>query len=182
MMAGAEGRDPGWVWRRLRENPDYVADWQAHAGPTVREAPPNAFRRQNEADLKAARWNLLAWEDPHNPQWAGLFWADAPITEARVSGSDPNGRNSWRGLLRRAEARYTGLRLLDGTLALKVSRGRETAQIWVTDGAAFDAALSGLEVRMPQGGHARGHWVRLRSLEPLVLRQSRNPPLQPRGA
>ena len=31
------------------ENPDYVADWRLHAGPTVREAPPHVFRRQTEA-------------------------------------------------------------------------------------------------------------------------------------
>ena len=33
-------------------------------GETVREAPPYVFRRQIEADLKATRWNLLAWEGP----------------------------------------------------------------------------------------------------------------------
>ena len=182
MTAGAEGRDPGRAWRRLMENPDYFADWRAHAGPTVREAAPHVFRTQTEADLKAARWNLLAWEDPRHPQWAGLFWADAPMVEARVAEPGPSGRHSWPRLLRRARVRYSGLRLLDGTLVLKVSRGRETGQIGVIDGAAFDPALSGLEVRMRWGGHARGNWVRLRSLEPVVLRESGVPPSRPRGA
>ena len=61
------------------------------------------------------------------------------------------------GMFERARARYSGLRLLDGTLVLKVSRGRETEQIGVNDGAAFDPALSGLEVRMRSGAHARAH-------------------------
>ena len=182
MAAGAKSRDPGRAWQRLRENPDYVADWNAHAGPTVREAPPHVFRRQTEADLKAARWNLLAWEDPHNPQWAGLFWADAPTVEARAAEPGPRGGHCWPRLLRRAEARYSGLRLLDGMLVLKVSRGRETGQIRVTDGAAFDPALSALEIRTQQGRQARGSWVRLRSLEPIVLRKPGIPPARPRGA
>ena len=67
------------------ENPDYVAVWRAHAGPTVREAPLHVFRRQTEADLKAARWNLLAWEDLRHPQWAGIFRAC------------PDGRGTGRG-------------------------------------------------------------------------------------
>ena len=165
----AQGRDPERSWRRLRESPDYVADWRAGAGPTVREAPPHAFRRQTEADLKAARWNLLVWEDPRHPQWAELFRADVPMVEARVAGPGPHGRHSWRRLLRRAGARFTGLRLLDGTLVLKVWRGRETGQIRVLDGAAFDPALSGLEVATAKGAGGRRRWVRVESLDRMVF-------------
>ena len=78
MTAGAKGRDPRRAWRRLREDPACVADWRANAGPTVREGPPYALRRQSEADLKATRWNLSAWEDPRYPQWAELFRSDIP--------------------------------------------------------------------------------------------------------
>ena len=162
----AQSRDPERCWRRLRENPDYVADWRAGAGPTVREAPPHAFRRQTEADLKAARWNLLAWEDPHHPQWAELFRADVPMVEARVAGA---GKHAWRHLLRRAGATFTGLRLLDGALVLKVRRGRETGQIRVIDGAAFDPALSGLEVATARGAGGRSRWVRVESLDRMVF-------------
>ena len=114
MTAGAEDRDPGRAWRRLMENPDYVADWRAHAGPTIREPPPHVFRRQTEADLKAARWNLLAWEDPYHPQWAAPFWADAPTIEARAAGSGPSGRHSWLRLLRR---RGRGIRAFGCSMA-----------------------------------------------------------------
>ena len=176
MTASAEGRDPGRAWRRLMENADYVADWRAHAGPTVREAPPHVFRRQTEADLKAARWNLLAWEDPRHPQWAVPFRTDAATVEARVAEPWRDGRHSWPRLLRRAGARYSGLRLLDGRLVLRVTRGRDTGQIAVIDGAAFDPALSGLQVRAQQGGNARARWVRLRSLERAVFGASGDPP------
>lgn len=168
MTTRAQCRDPERSWRRLREDPDYVSDWRASAGPTVREAPPYAFRRQTEADLGAARWKLLAWEDPRHPQWAELLWADVAMVEARVVVS---GAPAWRWLLHRAGATFTGLRLLDGALVLKVSRGRETGQIRVVDGAAFDPALSGLEVAMRQGPRARGGWVVVESLDGIVFRR-----------
>ena len=109
----------------------------------MREAPPHAFRRQTEADLKAVRWNLLAWEDPWHPQWAEVFWADVAMFGARVA--EP-GEHAWPRLLRRTSATFTGLRLLDGALVLKVWRGHETGQIRVIDGAAFDPAHGGLQV------------------------------------
>ena len=132
MTTRARRWDPERSWRRLREDPDYVSDWRASAGPTVCEAPPYAFRRQTEADIEAARWKLLAWENPRHPQWAELFRADVAMVEVRVVVSGAHAR---RCLLRRAGATFTGLRLLDGALVLKVSRGRETGQIRVLDGA-----------------------------------------------
>ena len=168
MTKRAQRRDPERVWRRLRENPDYVAHWRASAGATVREAPPHAFRRQTDADVKAARWNLLAWEDPRHPQWAELFRVDVAMVEARVA--EP-GEHAWRRLLRRAGATFTGLRLLDGALVLKVWRGRETGQIRVIDGAAFDPAHSGLEVVIRRGVRARSGWVLVESLDGIVLRR-----------
>ena len=156
MATRAKGRDPDRAWRRLSEDPDYVADWRANAGPTVREAPPHVFRRQTEADLKAVRWNLLAWEDPRHPQWAVFFGADAAMVEARIAEPGPDGRHCWRRLLHRAGAKFAGLRLLDGTLVPKVSRGCETGQVRVIDGAAFDPALSGLKVAMRKARRTHG--------------------------
>ena len=82
------GRALGYVakqsWQSLRADPDCIADWQANAGPPVHEPPPFPFRKQTVADLKAARWNLLAWEDPPRPLLVSLFWAGAPAVDARV--------------------------------------------------------------------------------------------------
>ena len=60
------------------------ADWRANAGPVVLEAPPFPLRRQSVADLKAARWNLLAWEAPWMKGHAAPFWADVPMLEGRA--------------------------------------------------------------------------------------------------
>lgn len=54
--------------------------------------------------------------------------------------------HGWPHPLRRAGATFTGRRLLDGALVLKVSRGRETRQLRVLDGPAFDEVVRGLEV------------------------------------
>ena len=120
MTTRAQRRGSERAWRRLRENPDYVADWRASAGPTVREARPHAFRRQSEADLEAARWKLLAWEDPRHPQWAELFWTDVAMAESRVAAP---GGHTWRSLLARVGATFTGLRLLDGACGGAARRG-----------------------------------------------------------
>jgi len=52
---------------------------------------------------------------------------------------------------------------------LKVRRGRVTGQIKVIDGAAFDPALSGLEVARRQGERARRGWVRIEGLDGVVF-------------
>ncbi len=151
------------------ENPDYAADWRASAGRAVMEPPPYVFRRQTEADLEAARWNLMAWVDPLHPQWAVPFWLDMPRVEARVADAGPRGEHSWRRLLRGAGATYSGLRLLDGALVLQVSRGRQAGQIGVIDGAGFDPASSGLEAVSATGGRARAGWRRIECLETAVF-------------
>ena len=81
------------------------------------------------------------------------------------------GPHIWRRLVLGAGATYTGLRLLDGALVLKVGRGRETGQLRVVDGAAFDPALSGLETAMRRGARARRGWVLMESLDGIVLRR-----------
>ena len=152
MKAGPQDRGARPSWRSLRTDPDYVADWRANAGRRVREAPPFPFRRQTEADLKAVRWNLLAWEDPRYPQLAELFWADAPMVETRTAGDA--GRYALGRVVRRSGARFMALRLLDGSLVVKVVRGRRSAQFRVIDGDAFDPARSGLEIPARNEGRA----------------------------
>ena len=167
MKAGRQGRGARRSWRSLRTDPDYVADWRANARRRVREAPPFPFRRQTEADLKAARWNLLAWEDPRYPQLAELFWADAPMVEARTAGDAA--RYTLGRLVRMSGARFMALRLLDGSLVVKVVRGRRSAQIRVIDGDAFDPARSGLELPVRTEGHEGDAPTRVESLASVGL-------------
>ena len=124
MKAGAEGGGARRSWRSLRRNPDYVAEWLGHGGPVVHEAPPFQLRRQTVADLKAGRWNLLAWEDPGCPARAALLWAYAPMVEARVVESGHAGKYALCRVVLRSGARFMGLRLRDGTLIVKIVRGR----------------------------------------------------------
>lgn len=155
MNGGAEGRGAKPSWRSLRTDPDYVSDWRANAGRPSRGVPPFPFRRQTEADLKAARWNLLVWEDPHNPAGASPIWADAPTVDARVVPASDAGGYRLSDVARRTGARFQGLRLLDGTLIVKFVRGRRATLFRVDDDDAFDPARSGLAITAWNGGGSR---------------------------
>ena len=152
----APGRGARQRWRSLSRDPDYIADWRANAGRPVREGPPFPFRRQTEADLKAARWNLLAWEDPHDPLRASPFWADVPVLDARVVPAGDAGGYRLSDVARRTGARFQGLWLLDGTLIVKFVRGRKTTLFRVVDGDAFDPARSGLAIACTDGDAGDG--------------------------
>ena len=145
-------RDGKQVWRQLRTDPDYVADWRAHSAAPIVEAAPFPFRRQTAADLEAARWNLLAWVDPRFPARVSPFWADVPMVNARVMDPAKSGGDALRHIVRKSRATFTGLRLRDGTLVLKVSRGRKAEQIRVTDGETFNPKTSGLMMTIPIDG------------------------------
>ena len=93
------------VWRELRSNPDYVADWRAHAGePAPLEPAPFPLRAQTVADLAAARWGLLAWEDPGVGSRASPFWADVPMVEAVVAKPEGSGGEALSDVVRKSDA------------------------------------------------------------------------------
>ena len=150
-------------------NPDYVADWRAHGGPVAHEAAPFPLRRQTVADLKAARWNLLAWEDPRLTGHASPFWADVPMVEARVVDPEDSGGDALLHIVRNCGATFTGLRLRDGGLIIKVARGRKAEQMKVTDGKAFDPARSGLKIALRADAFPPGEWARVEGLDATVL-------------
>ena len=62
-----------------------------------------------------------------------------------------------------------GLRLRDGTLIVKVVKGRRWAQFRVIDGDAFDPARSGLEFPARTERTARGVRTRVESLDSVGL-------------
>ena len=72
-------------WHPLRSNPDYRADWRARGGaPSVVESAGFALCAQTEADLKAAQWGLLAWENPRERNKFSPFWIEEKVPIAAV--------------------------------------------------------------------------------------------------
>ena len=137
------------AWRILKRHPCYREAWGAAAERIARpEGEPVPVRRQTEADLEAAPWGLLAWEDPLAEDGpASPFWADAPMTEGM-----PGRRETPRfeALVRSQGGTLSGLLMLDGALILKVERNGAAGQVRIEDGAAFDAAGS-LGLFLPWG-------------------------------
>ena len=156
-MSGGGARDRetlrgAHAWAYLRRDPDYRAAWAAHAVPPRFETSGFPLRAQTEADLAAAEWALLAWEDPAPAAWRSPFWCGVPML---VGEPDPN---PWPdpapllGLLSDAGARVEGLRLLDGRFVLKVEQGNALLQILVPSGRAFapgDGLMAKLGLSLP---------------------------------
>ena len=133
-------------WYALRTIPDYKADSRAHGrSPSVVESAAFVLRAQTEADLEAARWELLAWEDPRERSKFKPFWIDEKMLIAVVV--EPGGPV---GMMARAIGMsVSGLRLLDAALVLKVKRGRRAEQIRVLEGDSFDMERTALQLRYP---------------------------------
>ena len=149
MAKAAETRGPVGDWHALRADPGYRADWRA-SGVAASVVEPCGFvlRIQNESDLDAARWGLLAWEDPRERSGFKPFWIDGGMLEGELV--EPAGS----ALPAMAVARATGidasgLRLLDGALVLKVRRWRRVEQVRVSEGGSFDMERSALQLRCP---------------------------------
>ena len=135
------------AWRFLRLNPDYIGSWRKTAvGGFRAEGTAVPVREQTEADLEAAAWDLLAWEDPAAEACASPFWADAPTMEA-----EPVPGMAAAGVLGTGGARLTGLRLRDGALILRVGRDDEAVQLRLADGDSFDPSC-GVVLRLPDAG------------------------------
>ena len=125
------------AWRILKCHPCYREAWQAVADRIAcPEGAPIPIRRQTEADLEAAPWGLLAWQDPFAEGGpASPFWADAPMAEGMPGRRETP---SFAALVRSRGGAVSGLLLLDGALILKVERQGAAGQVRIEDGAAFD--------------------------------------------
>ena len=168
--ADMEIRGPLGDWHALRSNPDYKADWRANGGaPAVVESAGLALRVQTEADLEAARWGLLAWEDPRERSKFKPFWIDEKMLMAAVvEPGDPV------GILARATGmNVSGLRLLDGALVLKVKRGRRVEQIRVLEGEPFDLECTALELQIRFDGYPSMVLPRLWNLAAIMKSRER---------
>ena len=172
MAKAAQIRGPAGDWHALRSNPGYRADWRAHGGaPSVVESAGLALRVQTEADLKAARWGLLAWEDPRERSKFRPFWIDEKMLEAVVAEQGDR-----VGMMARATGMsVSGLRLLDGALVLKVHRGRRVEQIRVLEGDAFDMERTALQFQYPLDGFPPTVAPRLLNLAAITEPRKRPP-------
>ena len=150
------------AWRILKRHPGYIADWwREAAGVPPPAGEPFPIRTQSEADLGAASWGLLAWEDPLSGDGpASPFWADLPMLEG-VAGR--KGTPPFAELVRSEGASPSGLRLTDGALVLRVERGHAAGQVWIEDGAAFDPA-GGLALYLPYDLALRTQLARVEDL------------------
>ena len=152
------------AWLFLRRVEDYRAAWRAHAAPPAApgadpasgpggEAPDREpgrtvpIRVQTRADLEAARFDLLAWQDPHGGGGpASPFWVQDGMAEAVVApGAEPLAE-----LVAAGGGSVEGLRLLDGGLVLKIEHDGRAVQILLRDAGAFPPG-AGIELRHPFG-------------------------------
>ena len=130
------------MWEFLRRNPGYI-EAESEAPPAPAEPAPFPMRVQAGADLEAAPWGLLAWQDPRAKDGpASPFWQDAPMLAAAPA----RGARPIAEVLDAPGWRLSGLRLADGAAVLKVEHGEAAVQIAIGDG--FDPA-GGIALRLP---------------------------------
>ena len=153
---GAANRDAvlgAHAWAYLQRDPEYRADWAAHADPPRFEDAGFPLRVQSEADLKAAAdWALLAWEDPGAGVWRSPFWSGIPMLVGELDPEPWPDPAPLLPLLAEAGARVEGLRLLDGRFVLKAELGNALLQILVPSGRAFgpgDGIMAKLGLSLP---------------------------------
>ena len=137
-------RDGVRAWQILRRLLAYREAWRRRAPqPGLPERAPFPVRLQTVTDLAAARFGLLAWEDPFAAGGpASPFWKVVPMMPAAISAeATPLADADWsRGVA------LTGLRLLDGRLVLKLDSATAAMQFRVAAGSGC-GPLDGLMVQ-----------------------------------
>ena len=162
------------AWRFLKRNPRYAEAWRATADRNyAAKEGPFPIRMQTEADLEAAEWGLLAWEDPHARDGPNSpFWKDAPMLEGEPG---RKGMIPFATLVRNEGARLAGLRLMDGALILKVERAAASGQLRIENGDAFDLD-GGLVLHLPYDLNLRMQLSRGHDLTTVAGPQAGRPP------
>ncbi|MDE0379661.1 MAG: hypothetical protein OXI20_10510, partial [Rhodospirillales bacterium] len=102
------------------------------------EAAPFPVRLQTAADLAAARFGLLAWEDPCAQDGpASPFWVEAPVLPAAAGPRATPLMGAAAAGLSVSGLSVSGLRLIDGSLAVKLERGGAALQLALEPGGGF---------------------------------------------
>ena len=120
------------LWKLLRGLEAYQAAWEAHAGPPAYEEAPFPVRVQSEADLAARDpWRIEAWENPfaRDGPASPFLAADEPMLEAEGSARAAPLAAFHAAL----GGRVDGLRLLDGTLIVKIEQDGRAVQVRVAN-------------------------------------------------
>ena len=151
------------AWQFLRRNPGYLEAWREAENTAPEEAAPYSLRVQTAADLEAAAWGLLAWDDPLADDGAASpFWSEALMLEAVPAAEVP----ALLELAKAPKCRLSGLRLRDGAVVLKIEQGEKALQLRIADGGAFDPA-GGIELRLPVGLDLKVRLRRIADLWPI---------------
>ena len=131
------------AWLFLRHVEAYERAWRMHAATGVPEAGPFRIRAQTSADLEAAVFDLMAWEDPFRVDGPGSpFWIGLAMVEAAI---EPDALPI-APLVAAGGGSIEGLRLLDGRLVLKIECGGAAVQLLLRDADPFPED-GGIEIR-----------------------------------
>jgi len=130
--AAGRGEDGPRAWEVLRRIPAYRTAWRRLLPqPGLPEPAPFPVRLQTAVDLAAARFGLHAWENPFAEDGpASPFWSVAPMLPAAV-GSGATPVSGAEGLS------VVGLRLVDGSLVLKLECGSAAMQLSIAPGSGI---------------------------------------------
>ena len=174
MKRGSDTAGGREAWHELRSNPEYRADWQAY-GTAEHALEPASFplRVQSEADLEAARWGLLAWEDPRVRNRGLPFRAGVSMLTGHAAPAAVRGGPSLARLVRESPAIFTGLRLRDGTVILKVERRGKVEQVRLCDWDAFDPERDSLQLGVPLDAIPPTSWARAEELTAMMALPAR---------
>ena len=161
--------DGARAWRVLRRLPAYQYAWRRRRPrPGLPEQAPFPVRLQTADDLAAARFGLLAWEDPFaQPGPVSPFWTVAPMMPA-VAGPQATplvGDATAPGLS------VAGLRLTDGSLVLKLEQGGAAVQFGLEPGGGFDPG-DGVLAQHDLLAEPRGFVTRLQAARELAVGES----------
>ena len=137
------------AWEALRRVEDYEEAWRRYGadGPAhTLEPGPFRIRIQTQADLKAGRFELLAWEAPRKADGpASPFWRQDGMLEGLLEpGAKPLAK-----MVGDADS-VEGLRLLGGELVLKVEYAGAVVQIRLRGAARFPEE-GGIFIKHPFG-------------------------------